>query len=267
MIRGQDRIPSTLEEGLDGRLARRRLRVDGGAGREAGDDAAGLAVGLAVRDGDGSLGADLAGGDAERAILEDEILETELAGWFEGRRGKETYGEQVDEAKEENNDSRANDQAPEWQTERLGARGLFVEISENVIPQNDHAEAEEVEAVAWAEERPVPGEVGLEDGTLGDEKEHYRAVSNVLKGNGENLLLERAVMTCVAPSKKKNLETVKVLTTMTMLAAMTASKQTMLIPRRIFRMMKPGPASLLLVSPIPLLYGTLVKSEKLDYKV
>jgi hypothetical protein len=51
------------------------------------------------------------------------------------------------------------------------------------------------------------------------------------------------------------LETVNVLTTMTMLAAITARKQIMLMPRRMFKMMKPGPASFLLVSAMPSLNG------------
>jgi hypothetical protein len=42
------------------------------------------------------------------------------------------------------------------------------------------------------------------------------------------------------------LETVKVLTTMIMLAAMTASRVVILKARMTFRMMKPGPAKALL---------------------
>jgi len=42
------------------------------------------------------------------------------------------------------------------------------------------------------------------------------------------------------------LETVKVLTTMTMLAAITASKAVMLKARMTFRIIKPGPAKVLL---------------------
>lgn len=57
-------------------------------------------------------------------------------------------------------------------------------------------------------------------------------------------------MICVAASKKKNLETVKVLTTMTKLAAMTASRLVMFIARITFRMIKPGPARVLLVMTI-----------------
>jgi hypothetical protein len=51
---------------------------------------------------------------------------------------------------------------------------------------------------------------------------------------------------CVAASKKKNLEMVKVLMTMTMEAIITARKLVMFIARIALRMMKPGPARRLL---------------------
>jgi hypothetical protein len=46
----------------------------------------------------------------------------------------------------------------------------------------------------------------------------------------------------VTASKKKNLDATEVLTSMTMLAAMTARKATMFITRMPLRMMYPGPA-------------------------
>jgi hypothetical protein len=46
----------------------------------------------------------------------------------------------------------------------------------------------------------------------------------------------------VTASKKKNLDATEVLTSMTMLAAMTARKATTFITRMPFRMMYPGPA-------------------------
>lgn len=52
-----------------------------------------------------------------------------------------------------------------------------------------------------------------------------------------HLLLVTAVRTCVTASKKKNLEAVEVLTSMTTLAAMTARKPMMFITRMQFRMM------------------------------
>jgi hypothetical protein len=48
--------------------------------------------------------------------------------------------------------------------------------------------------------------------------------------------------TCSVASKKKNLDTMKVLTSMTDEAAITASSATMLRPRMIFKMTYPAPA-------------------------
>ena len=85
---------------------------------------------------------------------------------------------------------------------------------------------------------------------------------------GNYLLADIAAIICVAASKKKNceesqtdsyfsndvriftLETVKVLTTITRLAAITARRAVMFIARMTLRMMKPGPASVLLVRGI-----------------
>jgi len=63
-------------------------------------------------------------------------------------------------------------------------------------------------------------------------------------------MLERAVIICVAPSKKKNFEAVNVLITIMILAAITARSPIMFIARITLRMMKPGPASRLLVRGI-----------------
>ena len=57
-----------------------------------------------------------------------------------------------------------------------------------------------------------------------------------------NLLPKLAVITWLTASKKKNLDTMKVLTSMTKLAAMTASRQMILSTRIVFRMTYPGPA-------------------------
>lgn len=49
-------------------------------------------------------------------------------------------------------------------------------------------------------------------------------------------------MTWLTPSKKKNLETTKVLTSITVLAAMTARRAIMFTTRKMFRTMYAGPA-------------------------
>jgi hypothetical protein len=81
--------------------------------------------------------------------------------------------------------------------------------------------------------------------------EHSETRRNTLNVSRESrlsgdLLLVRAVMMCVAASKKKNFEIVKVLTTMTMEAIITATKLVMFIARITLRMTKPGPARRLL---------------------
>ena len=52
----------------------------------------------------------------------------------------------------------------------------------------------------------------------------------------EDLQLKPAVRTLLTASKKKNLETTKVLTSMTELAAMTASRAMMFMTRRVLSM-------------------------------
>ena len=60
----------------------------------------------------------------------------------------------------------------------------------------------------------------------------------LLKTEGErDLLAKLAVMTWETPSKKKNFETIKVLNSMHMLAATTASRQTILQTRMMLRTM------------------------------
>lgn len=57
-----------------------------------------------------------------------------------------------------------------------------------------------------------------------------------------DLRARKAVITWLTPSKKKNLETTKVLTSMTVLAAMMARRVMMLKTRMMLRMTYPGPA-------------------------
>lgn len=61
-------------------------------------------------------------------------------------------------------------------------------------------------------------------------------------GIEEDSRARKAVITWLTPSKKKNFETTKVLTSMTVLPAMTARRVMMLKTRRMLRMTYPGPA-------------------------
>lgn len=120
--------------------------------------------------------------------------------------------------------------------------GFFVEVSEDGDPDDYHEDAEGEEAVGGGEEGPVTGEVAAEEGGFGEDKEHYWEVSvrgKVCKGEGEmkDLLLKAAVITWLTASKKKNLETIKVLTSMEKEPMMTARRPMMFMARIMLRMM------------------------------
>lgn len=72
----------------------------------------------------------------------------------------------------------------------------------------------------------------------------YEIVSYILSvGNsGSDLLAKIAVTTWLTASKKKNLDTTKVFTSITELAAMTAIRPIMFITRIALRIIYPGPA-------------------------
>ena len=106
---------------------------------------------------------------------------------------------------------------------------MLVQIAEDGNANDDHDYAEGDEAVARGEERPIVGRVAFEEGDLG-EYEEYCSQSSAAGfstlglhdgGEGEDSLLTQPVTKWVTPSKKKNLETMKVLTSMTKLAATT----------------------------------------------
>ncbi len=63
-----------------------------------------------------------------------------------------------------------------------------------------------------------------------------------MKGFGGNLLDSTAVMRWLTPSKKKNLETMKVLTSIEKLAQTQAKRIIMLMTRMMLRTIYPGPA-------------------------
>jgi hypothetical protein len=92
--------------------------------------------------------------------------------------------DQVHPAHNEDDDTAADDDTPEGETERLLIGVGFVQVAEHVDSEDDHGEGESDEAVGWAEEWPVTGEVGAEEGELGCEQKHCRCrVSTTLVAN------------------------------------------------------------------------------------
>ena len=98
------------------------------------------------------------------------------------RRG--TYSDDVDEAENEDHDAGCQHEAPERQTQRFLARGLFVHVAEDVVPKHQHGAAEKGEAMGGAEDWPHPRVVLLEDGALRDQEEHCEALAQTRNQKG-----------------------------------------------------------------------------------
>jgi hypothetical protein len=85
--------------------------------------------------------------------------------------------------------------------------------------------------MAMTEEGPVARDVAFEEGKFGENEEPCE-ICQCWKEQGRRYSPLRTIRTtCSQASKKKNLETTKVLTSMTELAAMTANRAIMLITR------------------------------------
>lgn len=96
-------------------------------------------------DGDCTVGADLAGGDALAAVTEDVTC----------------Y--QVHPAQDEDENTRCDYQTPERKAERLLTGDFFVEIAEHVDPQNDHCKSQSDESVSRTKQGPVAREEAAEE--------------------------------------------------------------------------------------------------------
>lgn len=90
------------------------------------------------------------------------------------RVNEPSYSNEVDPTQDEDDDARADDDAPERQTEFLLSTGRLVEISHHVDTQDDHGQSETDEAMTGAEERPIAREVRTEEGELGCDEEHWK---------------------------------------------------------------------------------------------
>lgn len=186
--------------------------------------------------GGGPVRADLAGRDAELLLAE------------------HVAGEDVGDAEDDDEDAGGDDDAPVGGAERLLARGFLVQVPEDGDAGDDHEEAEGDEAVGRGEERPVAGDVAFEDGQFGQDEEHCEVREDLAvvfllftlfsweMGGKRDLLLRAAVTTWLTASKKKNFETMKVLTSIEKLATTTARRPVILQTRRMLRMTYPGPA-------------------------
>lgn len=120
---------------------------------------------------------------------------------------------------------------------------MFVQIAEDGDADDDHDYAQGDESVARGEERPIVGGVALEERDFREYKEYCSFLSaaglqmKVGMGKGEGSLLTQPVIRWLIPSKKKNFETMKVLTNMTKLAATTDRRATTFITRMTLRTM------------------------------
>ena len=166
---------------------------------------------------------------------------------FEGRGGGWIYGEDVGHAEDADDDAGGDDEAPEGGAEGAFGRGLLVQVAEDGGADDDHDDAEGDEAVARGEERPVLGGVAPEERDFGEDEEDCsfffarQRLAIGVGGRGEegkgvgDSLLTQPVIRWVTPSKKKNLETMKVLTSMTKLAATTERRAITFITRMVLR--------------------------------
>lgn len=115
---------------------------------------------------------------------------------------------------------------------------MFVQVAEDGDTDDYHDYAKGDESVAGGEERPIVGGVALEERDFG-KYEEYCAVSSAADclnmGRGEDSLLTLPVTRWLTPSKKKNFETMKVLTSMTKLAATTDRRAITFITRMTLR--------------------------------
>ena len=107
-------------------------------------------------DGDGAFGAHLACCDVLRSVAEDVALWVVSVCRFSVFE-RTTHGNQIDEAEDEDDDARADHDAPKRHSERFLACSGFVEVAEHVDTQHNHGQPKSDEAVDWTEQWPVPG--------------------------------------------------------------------------------------------------------------
>lgn len=87
--------------------------------------------------------------------------------WGLGKEGR-THGKEVYGAHHYDDNPRSDHNPPECETETLLACCRLVEIAQNAITDKEHCAAEHYEAGFVTEERPVSGEVGLEEREFSD---------------------------------------------------------------------------------------------------
>lgn len=147
--------------------------VERGFHGEFGRGMGGLVFFACICEGDGAFGADAAGGDAPTAVAEDEALSTKSVNearqrdwWYYG-----TYGNDIEEAKHEDDDPRADNNSPECHAQILLTCCRLIQVTKYVDAEHNHGYTKSAEAVDWAEHRPVSCEVGLEERAFGDDEE------------------------------------------------------------------------------------------------
>lgn len=91
----------------------------------------------------------------------------------------------IGDAKGEGEDSRGQDEAVDRSTDILGARGVLVQISQNVAAHHDHGHAEPGEAMKVGQDRPVTSKVGPEEVDFGDDEDNGNAAGEEVRGGIE----------------------------------------------------------------------------------
>lgn len=137
--------------------------VDVAAGRGApgvvGRDGEGLVLrvvlgfGVDFGEGHGAAGTDAAGGDVAGAVAEDEA------------------GNDVEETNDNAQDTRSDEQAPEWHAQGLLACGFLVHVSEHVESDGHHGAAQRDETMRRTQQRPVAGKEVAEKRAFRDDEE------------------------------------------------------------------------------------------------
>ena len=83
-----------------------------------------------------------------------------------------TYGKDVGDSEDADDDARGDYQTPEGRAEGAFRCSRFVQVAEDGDAEDDHDYAEGDEPVARGEERPVFGGVPLEEGDFGEDEEN-----------------------------------------------------------------------------------------------
>ena len=148
-----------------------------------------------------------------------------------------TYSNNIKEADDDSKDARRHQEPPERQSQRLLACSLLVHVTQHVESEDHHGAAQSHETMSRTKQRPVASEKIAEERALRDNEEQANNGCNDMTCSIEKEELLQISPSFPKPSIKHTLETMKVLTSMTMLLATTEASAMMLRPLWTLRMM------------------------------